>query len=473
MKTNNWFEVDKQGLSKILRRRGLEFIAYELISNAWDSKATKVDITIESIPNRPLVYLSVEDDDPEGFTNISHAFTMFADSNRRDNPNQRGRFNLGEKLVLAIAEEANLSTTKGSIHFDTNGRTFVNGKRDKGSRIDIWFKANRKEADDIISKINIILPPIPTYLNGKQITQSKPLSTFNVSLPTVLPNEEGYLKNVQRKTQVEVYDSLETPYLYELGIPVVETDDKYSYNIMQKVPVSLDRDNVPPSYLRTLRVFALNELHKNITPEDSNHTWVRDALSDERITPEAVKTVITKRFGEKVVIFDPSDQEANSLAFSKGYTVVKGNQLSHNEWSNIKRDNVMKPAGQVTPSPKPYSEDGREINIVPEEKYTVGMIRTVKYAKDLYKALLDKDVAVRIVHEFGWPFLATYGSSGTLTLNKCKLSTKWFDEINEDMIALLIHEAAHEYSGDHLSSRYHEALCKLGAKMHNLKYLEN
>ena len=36
------------------------------------------------------------------------------------------------------------------------------------------------------------------------------------------------------------------------------------------------------------------------------------------------------------------------------------------------------------------------------------------------------------------------------------------------MDSLLLHEFGHEYSGDHLSSDYHEALCKLGAGLKRL-----
>ena len=32
-------------------------------------------------------------------------------------------------------------------------------------------------------------------------------------------------------------------------------------------------------------------------------------------------------------------------------------------------------------------------------------------------------------------------------------------------IRLLIHEFGHEYSSDHLSSEYHDALCRIGAKL--------
>jgi hypothetical protein len=45
----------------------------------------------------------------------------------------------------------------------------------------------------------------------------------------------------------------------------------------------------------------------------------------------------------------------------------------------------------------------------------------------------------------------------------------WFEQgASEDVDALLIHEFGHEYSGDHLSSDYHEALCRLGASLKKL-----
>ena len=40
--------------------------------------------------------------------------------------------------------------------------------------------------------------------------------------------------------------------------------------------------------------------------------------------------------------------------------------------------------------------------------------------------------------------------------------------INEEVDKLLIHEFGHQYSGDHLSEAYHEALCLLGARLKKL-----
>ena len=38
----------------------------------------------------------------------------------------------------------------------------------------------------------------------------------------------------------------------------------------------------------------------------------------------------------------------------------------------------------------------------------------------------------------------------------------------EELNRLLIHEFGHHYSGNHLDSKYHDALCRLGAKLARL-----
>ncbi len=70
------------------------------------------------VPGQGFADLTVEDDAPEGFTDLTHAYTLFAPSTKRANPEQRGQFNLGEKLVLAVCEQASICTTKGTVVFD-------------------------------------------------------------------------------------------------------------------------------------------------------------------------------------------------------------------------------------------------------------------------------------------------------------------------------------------------------------------
>ena len=102
MTTQPHFLVDKKGLAKLLERRGKAFILHELLQNAWDENTTRVDVTAEWLGDR-TVRVTVVDDKPEGFADLTHAYTLFAESAKKTDPTKRGRFNLGEKLVIADA----------------------------------------------------------------------------------------------------------------------------------------------------------------------------------------------------------------------------------------------------------------------------------------------------------------------------------------------------------------------------------
>src|SRR5262245_45672008 len=114
----SWFQTDKAGLAAILERRGKAFALFELTQNAWDSGAASVTITAEPIPGAPFARLTVEDDSPEGWADLGHAFTLFAPSRRAGDPTKRGRFNLGEKLVLSLCRRARIETMSGTLAFD-------------------------------------------------------------------------------------------------------------------------------------------------------------------------------------------------------------------------------------------------------------------------------------------------------------------------------------------------------------------
>ena len=297
------------------------------------------------------------------------------------------------------------------------------------------------------------------------------IASFEDSLQTEVAGEDGVLRRVLRKARVNIYDPLpgETASVYELGIPVVETGDKYHYDVQQKVPLGFERDNVPPAFLRTLRVLALNATCSRIAQADANQPWAREAAGDRRASDNAVRIMADKRFGEKRVSYDPSDPEANSLAFSKGYTVVTGSQCSAEEWGRMREASAITPAGKVTPSPKPYSQDPDACpeDLVPESDWTDGMRRTAEYAIILAQRLMDVDITVRMTRA-NRQFAACYGGR-QLTFEVSSLARSWFDDVGSiQQDDLLIHEFGHEYASDHLSSGYHRALTLLAAKLKQL-----
>src|SRR2546426_8517167 len=157
----NWFEVDRQGLAKILERKGKEFVVFELIQNGWDEPGvTKVSVTLEH-QGRNKALLVVEDDAPEGFKDLSHAFTLFADSAKKTNPEQRGRFNLGEKLVLAISDEVTIRSTSGGVRFDAQGRHSLRTRQPVGSRIECLLRMTEEECSGVQSPVRKLISPEP------------------------------------------------------------------------------------------------------------------------------------------------------------------------------------------------------------------------------------------------------------------------------------------------------------------------
>ena len=111
-----WFEVSKSGLKQLMEGKDKSYILRELIQNAWDEPGvTTVNVDIAPIMDKRAAMVTVSDDAPEGFYDLAHAYTMFGATRKRKDPSMRGRFNLGEKQVLALARAATIHTTTGTI----------------------------------------------------------------------------------------------------------------------------------------------------------------------------------------------------------------------------------------------------------------------------------------------------------------------------------------------------------------------
>ena len=250
---SNWFDVDKAGLAKLVASKPRAFIVYELLQNAWDQKVTRVDVTLEPVAGTRNAQIIVADDDPDGFADLRDAYTLFAESRKKGNAEQRGRFNLGEKLVLALAKAAYIETTTGSVRFDEQGRHASRQRRDAGSLFRATIPMTKADLEEIDQAVKRLIPPadVATTFNGRILEPRFPVAFFNEVLPTVVADEEGVLRKTSRKTLVQVYEPAEgeTAMLYEMGIPVVETGDRFHVDVQQKVPLNMDRDNVTPAYL--------------------------------------------------------------------------------------------------------------------------------------------------------------------------------------------------------------------------------
>jgi len=463
---SNWFDVDKDGLAKLLDARGKAFIIYELVQNAWDTDAKRVEIHLEKIPGTPKARLKVIDDDPEGFKDFTHAWTLYAESTKKGDPTKRGLFNEGEKMVLALCYTATISTTKGTVTFDGKGRKHSKRTTKSGSCFEAVLRLNQEEFDECCAAIGRLIPPpgVTTYFNREKLQERKVLASFEATLATTKSDENGVVRPSKKATTVHVVAAAEgeTPSIYEMGIPIVETGDKWHIDVQQRVPLNRDRDNVTPAYLRHVRTLVLNAMHGEIGADEASSDWVRQGLGDKSVEKDAFEDIMVKRYGENASIYDPSDIESNGTRQSKGHTVVGGRSLSREEHANNRRFGTLLPSGRLSPTPVPFHEGGDDLIVMERDSYTNGIIEVAKFAKWLGENAVDSRTEVIIANDPGWGFNACYGK-GELTLNYAALGHDFFHEgITAKIIQLLIHEFAHHYAANHLSEAYHEACCKIG-----------
>ena len=488
--SKNWFEVDAKGLAKLIERRGKIALVHELIANAWDADGTTlVEVILEPEEGVPHATIVVRDDAPDGFIDLTHSWTLFAESSRKSQATKSGRFNLGEKLVLALCNEASIISTKGAVMFDARGRTSMRARRECGTEFQGIARITRAELAEIKTGLRRLISPssVTTRINGEQLPTRTPLKTVEATLATEIADVEGVLRRTSRKTTIAIYEPLPgTPaMLYELGIPVVETGDKWDVSIGQKCPLNLDRDNVTPAYLRDVRTCVVNAMHDQLDASDANATFVNEALADEAASPEAVKKALDLKYGEKRAIRDPSDPEANMNLVAQGYTLINGNQLTKAQWENVKKHDSVhtRPAGQIAPTKKALFGPGGKDTWVPREKWTPAMRAVVAYSADVCRELTGSRVEVSVLSDITESWAACYGSHG-LVFNLWRLGHGFFDECVGPAVMgaesgrdrnvmrptvrlnrLLIHEIGHSEAPNHLDEKYHEALCKLGAML--------
>jgi len=471
MMSKDWFTAHRDGLrqvhERLVARRGFGLIGGELYQNVMDTDATVCEINIEKVPRKPRVTIECIDDG-HGFHNLSDAWTMYAPSEKKGDPTKAGRFNIGEKVVLSFAHRAEINTTSGTVLFNDDGRhDFPRRKLQQGTRFWAELRCGDARHGQIIQFLQHILVPsrLTLLVNGDEVEHRSPLRVFQHTLPTEQGDE---LRPTRRSTEVKVYsvEEDEVAGLYELGIPVVETDDKWHVSIEQKVPLNTDRDNVTPSFLKTVRVAVFNEMYDSVREDDITETWVDQATSDKRCEPQAAADFLQKKYGDQAVASDPFNPEADKYAVHQGFTIIPSRGLTTGQRENLKD------AGALVSSTKQFPHAGQDPNapfaddvkIIPEGELTSGMKQIRTYTVGVARRLLGITATVEFVKSRKWRKAAGY-SPGSVSFNVTTLGVDWFDggvDVRHDQ--LIIHELAHHLGGgDHLDANFSDELERLGA----------
>lgn len=339
------FDIDIKGLAEINGGRSPLRLACEPIANAFDeargyggkpleTRPTRVEVTTDLCNNPRGVALSVSDDGP-GFADIRDAYTLFGTTAKRSDPTVAGRFNAGDKQLVAVARSATIVSGGKRVRFE-NGKRTVGNLSGPTTGVHVfaimpWTMAQLRELRESLGRI---IPPVGLLMftvDGVQI--ERPVTKWSgfVTLPTVTLID-GVMKTTQRRTRVDVFPTNgKAGWLYELGIPVCELADfPWLIDVGQKIPLDLSRDMVTPAYQaqvigKTIEGAAMDG-RDLLTPEQVGAGFVRDALDWVR-QPEALTKAVGNLFGEHAVR-QSSDPIANQLAMADGATIIPGRLLS-------------------------------------------------------------------------------------------------------------------------------------------------
>jgi hypothetical protein len=294
-KTSNaepWFTVSVDGLKKTLARKGLSVAVYELAQNSMDTDATRIDIELTE-PINGISRLTCTDNSTRGFANLELAHEMYRESAKKGNPVLRGKFNLGEKFVVALCNESSITSMTGQLVFRRN-RTRVENKNVTtkcGTKFEGELSVSDADYAEVCERANLLIPPdgVDLRFNGKSLQVPEVFKSLETVLPTEIADADGILRPTKRKTTIRLFKVAEgqPAWLYEMGIPVVNLpeDLPYHVDIAQKVPSNTERDNVSPAFMRRVYAAVVNATHEEITNEaQATASWVTTALDSKDIS---------------------------------------------------------------------------------------------------------------------------------------------------------------------------------------------
>ena len=333
----NRFEIDTEGMKALHSGRPLWSLVKELVANTWDEPTTTtatVEISVKKQRGKFLHEVVVEDNG-SGFSDVTDAFTLMRHTDKRFDPKTRGRFNIGEKEIISIAETASVETVGTTVTFPKNGgRKVEKNDRTNGTVI----TANvLKETDMVLETVERLcnfIPPkgITTTINGTVIESSDRTHVADTSgqLQTVLTSKDGQMYRHNRKADIEIYEPRTDASLYEMGIYIQPIEAPYDVNIMQKVPLPPNRDAVYPAYIQDVYAEVLKATSHLLDGAEASEPWVQMAIEDDRTDDKTVAKVLTQKLGENAVLWS-SDTQANERAFEDGKDVIHPRTLSKKE----------------------------------------------------------------------------------------------------------------------------------------------
>src|SRR3990172_1219252 len=152
------FEIDTEGFKIQMSEMKLWRLIQEIISNSFDEMpVTEISCDIhENKKNQIIVEIT---DNGNGFRDEKDIYTLFKDSYKRVNKNQRGRYNLGEKQFFARAVSGWVKTGKTLIEFQDDTRRISEIPEFKGAEVHAVFDKEDETLGETITWVRKVAVP--------------------------------------------------------------------------------------------------------------------------------------------------------------------------------------------------------------------------------------------------------------------------------------------------------------------------
>lgn len=431
-------EIDSGGYKRQMKEVEPFRVVQEIIANSFDEDSVKT-INVYLQQNNGLVTVKVIDDG-DGFIDVQDVYTMYKHSYKRRLKNKLGKFNLGEKQFFILCENGYIKTKNQLIEFTGEQRSEDEIDYPKGTEVYGEFDWSATELKEMLRMLHklIVKTGKKLYINDTPVRQLEWFKGIaDISLWSEIEDDRQVMRRIKSITLVDLYKIKENerPWLYSLGIPIQELKHSIEWhvNVLQKIPLGIERDKVSESWLIDLYAEILNKATDVITKDNAGSKWVTVAMS--KSTPESAKFVLENHLGTSQ-IFVPSttDYHANEAVLNNGGKLLRDGFFDRETRNHLKEMEILKVSTDVYASSS--SERCEPATILPE------MIIFEKIVKAIAKDTIKKEIDINFVNSDS-SHNAWYGNN-SITFNVENLDKNFFKDFTHYGVGLIIHELSHD-----------------------------
>ena len=491
-----WLQISTEGFSSFNKSRPQGHLVKELVQNSFDAIGEgggTVDLGYHHDGSAFHVSCCDSGAGIEDLAAMRVVYLTF----KVDSHLKRGRFGRGFKEILSVAKSATVSSGGGQIQFVTeNGRqvTRVVSKPDaqRGTAVEMMFDWPPETIGEFDSYFSRFLVPdgVTFRLNGRTLPPRPVRFLIAAQLPTEIYHAERHSwQKPRRKTTIELVETRdgETPHIYEMGIPVAETEWTVPFhaNIQQRVPMNPNRDALASGYARRIHTACLPTIVALLDAQELTADWIGAAGVEAE--PEVQKAIVEQAFGPNAVRSVPAmgKRDFDDDAERNGASIVKTAQMSSGFREMAKahlptaREAVVKREVEIaeeiasTRFQVEDVEDRTDPRLVWIEKRggSARINRRLSFAVWFCQKLVDSTnethmpvtgaVALGERPALGKsPFLAHWTNDNRLTL-ALEFDPFWDHPLGAKALSVLIHEAAHARNMHH-GKGFHDEVERLG-----------